>query len=91
MENIKQKFILLQQTGQFTMTELRRQFGICPDTGGYRKSHSGGARPETSEKVAQAFGFLPATGTAGVFPSTSELYAVPRNAISLEVMALPIK
>ena len=33
MENIKQKFILLQQTGQFTMTELCRQFDISRPTG----------------------------------------------------------
>ena len=33
MENIKQKFILLQQTGQFSMTELCRQFGISRPTG----------------------------------------------------------
>jgi len=33
MENMKQKFILLQQTGQFTMVELCNQFGISRPTG----------------------------------------------------------
>ena len=33
MENIKQKFLLLHQTGQFTMVELCRQFGISRPTG----------------------------------------------------------
>lgn len=33
MENQKQKFILLQQTGQFTMTELCKQFDISRPTG----------------------------------------------------------
>lgn len=33
MENIKQKFILLHQTGQFTMTELCRQFDVSRPTG----------------------------------------------------------
>jgi len=33
MENMKQKFLLLYQTGQFTMVELCRQFGISRPTG----------------------------------------------------------
>ena len=33
MENLKQKFILLFQTGQFTMVNLCRQFGISRPTG----------------------------------------------------------
>jgi transposase InsO family protein len=33
MENLKQKFILLFQTGQFTMVSLCRQFGISRPTG----------------------------------------------------------
>ena len=33
MENTKQKFLLLHQTGQFTMVELCRQFGISRPTG----------------------------------------------------------
>jgi transposase InsO family protein len=33
MENIKQKFVLLHQTGKFTMVELCRQFGISRPTG----------------------------------------------------------
>ena len=33
MENVKQKFILLFQTGQFTMVELCQQFGISRPTG----------------------------------------------------------
>ena len=33
MENLKEKFILLFQTGQFTMVELCRQFGISRPTG----------------------------------------------------------
>ena len=33
MENIKQKFLLLFQTGKFTMVELCRQFGISRPTG----------------------------------------------------------
>jgi hypothetical protein len=33
MENLKQKFILLFQTGKFTMVELCRQFGISRPTG----------------------------------------------------------
>ena len=33
MENAKQKFLLLHQTGQFTMVELCRQFGISRPTG----------------------------------------------------------
>jgi transposase InsO family protein len=33
MENLKQKFVLLYQTGKFTMTELCRQFNISRPTG----------------------------------------------------------
>ena len=33
MENLKQKFVLLFQTGKFTMVELCRQFGISRPTG----------------------------------------------------------
>ena len=33
MEDAKQKFVLLHQTGKFTMVELCRQFGISRPTG----------------------------------------------------------